>query len=318
MSRTNLKRRVRSWGRRQFYSLFSSIGTLVSHKLATLMTLLVLGIAMALPLGLYVVVDNLRAINLKQSEWGSITIFFDASVGQEAAAGMATDMRAHGATVQLISPEEGMAEFSASSGFSSAADLFDENPLPWVAVLSPEDDDARPLDVWVNDWQAWLEQSEGIDLVQVDHKWLQRLSGLLALGRGLMTVLTVLFSMAVVVVVANTIRLDVASRAEEIEVMSMVGANNGFIRQPFLYTGFWYGLLGAFLALALLFAALVYLQSPLEQLLEAYGSDYMFEGPGLRLSLLVLLTGGILGFCGAFLSVQRHLHLLARGRVIGL
>ncbi|HKJ15913.1 MAG TPA: permease-like cell division protein FtsX [Xanthomonadales bacterium] len=318
MSKRALRRKARSWGRRQLYSLFSSIGTLVSHKLATLMTLLVLGIAMALPLGLFVVVENLRSIDLQQSEWGSVTVFFDASVDSESAAETAHAIEQRNAEVRLVSPEEGMAEFSASSGFSSAADLFDENPLPWVAILTPGAENEQPLEAWVSEWQAWLEQREGVDLVQVDHKWLQRLAGLLALGRGLMTVLTVLFSLAVVVVVANTIRLDVASRSEEIEVMSMVGANNGFIRQPFLYSGFWYGMLGALLALVLMLAAIFYLQSPLEQLLEAYGSQYLLKGLGVQRSLLVLLSGGFLGLCGAFLSVQRHLRLLAQGHGIGL
>jgi cell division transport system permease protein len=308
MSQTTIKRRLRSWGRRQLYSLFSSIGTLISHKLATLMTLLVLGIAMALPLGLFVAVNNLNSIDLKQSEWGSVTVFFESSVTEEQAQELVLAAEENNAVVRLVSPQEGMAEFSASSGFSSAADLFEKNPLPWVAVLTPAAEDERPLDEWVSEWQSWLELRDG---------WMQRLAGLLALGRALMTVLTVLFSLAVVVVVANTIRLDVANRADEIEVMSMVGANNGFIRQPFLYSGFWYGMLGALLALILLYSALIYLQTPLENLLDAYGNQYSLEGLGVYRSFLVLLAGGFLGFAGAWLSVQRYLRLLARGRSIG-
>lgn len=317
MSTATTRRQLRSWGRRQLYSLFSSIGTLLSHKLATLMTALVLGIAMALPLGLFVTVENLRAVDLHASEFGSITVFLEREEGEALAASLASAVAERGgAEVRLISPDEGMEEFTATSGFNQAADFFDENPLPWVAVLSPAPDQQADIDAWVQNWEPWLEERAGIELVQVDHKWMQRLSGLLALGEAIITVLAVLFSLAVVVVVANTIRLDVANRAEEIEVMSLVGANNGFIRQPFLYSGFWYGLAGAALALVLLFGGLAYLQGPLERLMDAYGNQHRLLGLGFDRALLVLLIGGFLGLAGAWLSVQRHLRLLAHGRGI--
>ncbi len=317
MSRSSLKRRLRSWGRRQLYSLFSSIGTLLGNKLASLMTVLVLGIAMALPLGLYIAVENLRAIDLNESDWASVTVFLGAD--RDAAGALAFKAAVEGeggAAVELISPDEGMKEFTASSGFSQAAGLFDENPLPWVAVLSPAGEEVPQVDAWVVHWQAWLEAREEVELVQIDHKWVQRLAGFLALGEATIAVLTVLFSLAVIVVVANTIRLDVASRAEEIEIMSMVGATNSFIRQPFLYSGFWYGVLGALLALILLLGALAYLQGPLERLLDAYGNQFRLQPVGARRSVVVLLIGGLLGLSGAWLSVQRHLRRLAHGRGI--
>ena len=137
MSRRSLKRRLRSWTRRQFYSLFSSIGTLLSHKLASLMTVLVLGVAMVLPLGLYLAVENLRAIELNESDWASVTVFFNIGSDADTAQAFAAAVEERGgATVELISPEAGMAEFTASSGFSQAVEVFEENPLPWVAVLS--------------------------------------------------------------------------------------------------------------------------------------------------------------------------------------
>lgn len=296
------------------YSLFSSMGTLVSHKLASMMTILVLGIAMVLPLGLFVAVNNLQAIDVSESDWASVTVFLDAGGDPAAANGFKADAEARGgATIALISPDQGMAEFTTSSGFSQATVLFDENPLPWVAVLSPSPDSVSEVDVWVSDWQAWLAQRDDVDLVQIDHKWVQRLAGFLALGEATIAVLTVLFSLAVIVVVANTIRLDVANRAEEIEVMSMVGANSGFIRQPFLYSGFWYGLLGAALALILLYGALAYLQGPLARLLDAYGNQFRLVTLGPHRAALVLVLGGLLGLVGAWISVQRHLRRLSRG-----
>jgi cell division transport system permease protein len=118
----------------------------------------------------------------------------------------------------------------------------------------------------------------------------------------------VLFSLAVIVVVANTIRLDVASRSHEIEVLHLVGAGRGFIRQPFLYLGFWYGLLGALLALLLLGACMMYLAAPMARLLDAYGNQFDPSGLSPMAIPLVLACGALLGLLGAWLAVTRYLH----------
>jgi len=130
-------------------------------------------------------------------------------------------------------------------------------------------------------------------------------------------VLTVMFSLAVIVVVANTIRLDVASHADEIQVLSLVGAGNGFIRQPFLYSGFWYGLLGAALALILFNLGLFYLQQPLERLLDAYGNRFQVANFDGRTVVLILFLGGFLGFLGAWIAVQRYLRQIRNGGMLG-
>ena len=308
MNVRDTRRGARAWGRRQLYSFFSSLGTLLGHRLGTLMTVTALGIAMLLPLGLYVALDNLRGLDLRQEEWGTITVFLRPEVTAKQAAELAGRIgRERGADVVAVSPEQGMAEFAQSSGFGQAVDLFEENPLPWVLLVTPRLDAEQDIEAAVGDLGDWLGRQEGADLVQVDFKWLQRLAGLLALGDAFVTVLTALFALAVIVVVANTIRLDVANRAHEIEVLLMVGAGNGFIRQPFLYLGFWYGLLGALLALLLLAFCLLYLSRPLGRLLETYGSSVIFGGPGAGGVLLVLLCGGLLGLLGAWLAVQRYL-----------
>jgi cell division transport system permease protein len=308
MNIRDTRRSARAWGRRQLYSFFSSLGTLLGHRLSTLMTVLVLGIAMLLPLGLYVTLDNLRGLDLQKEDWGTLTVFLRPEVTGAQAADLAARIgQERGAEVVAVSPEQGMEEFARSSGFGQALDLFEENPLPWVLLVTPRLAPQKDIEAAVGELGAWLGEQQGVDLVQADFKWLQRLAGLLALGEAFVTVLTVLFSLAVVVVVGNTIRLDVANRAHEIEVLLMVGAANGFIRQPFLYLGFWYGLLGALLALLLLALCLLYLSRPLGQLLQAYGSSVAIGGPGASSVLLVLLCGGLLGLLGAWLAVQRYL-----------
>jgi len=222
-----------------------------------------------------------------------------------------------GMTSDVISPAQGMAQFREASGFGQALDMFEENPLPWVVLVTPQPAEDVPLEAAVAQIEEWLLQQEDVDLVQVDFKWLQRLAGLLALGDALISVLTVFFSLAVVVVVSNTIRMDVANRSEEIQVLSLVGAGEGFIRQPFLYSGFWYGLLGATLALLLFNGCLFYLKRPLEGLLDAYGNSFTvhnLDGVGV---LFVFFAGGFLGFIGAWVSVQRYLRMINTDGMLG-
>jgi len=318
MSITTIRRSSRAWGRRQLYSFFSSLGTLLHHRVGTLMTVLVLGIAMALPLGLYVTVKNLRALDLQQDQWGTITVFLQGDAKEEQALSLVGLINQDlNASAQAVSPEQGMEEFRAASGIGQALDMFDDNPLPWVLLVMPEPVEGQELKELVTMLDAWLQGRPEVDLVQVDFKWLQRLAGLLELGDALISVLTIMFSLAVVVVVANTIRMDVANRAEEIQVLSLVGAGNGFIRQPFLYSGFWYGLLGALLALLLFNLCLHYLRQPLELLLDAYGNVFVVQNLTWKGVILMLFAGGLLGFCGAWLSVQRYLREIREGGMLG-
>ncbi len=313
-----VRRRLRAWFRRQLYSFFSSLGTLLGHRLATMMTVLVLGIAMVLPLGLYLAVSNLRALDLQQDEWGAITVFLNIDIDEKGAAELARVINGRAdASAETVSPQQGMEEFRQASGFGQVLDLFDDNPLPWVLLVTPQPRDGQELGVVVATLDAWLQQQDAVDITQVDHKWLQRLSGLIELGQAFVMVLSVMFSLAVFVVVANTIRLDVANRSEEIQVLSLFGAGDSFIRLPFLYSGFWYGLLGALFALMLLSVSVLYLQQPLEDLLDAYGNRLEMKIPGFSCALLILLGGGILGLLGAWISVQQYLRHLKRNGMLG-
>jgi cell division transport system permease protein len=308
----HLSRNSRAWGRRQLYSFFSSLGTLLSHRLGTLMTVLVLGIAMALPIGLYVTVKNLRELDLQQDQWGTISVFLRQESGEEQAGSLARLIaRDLNANAKTVSPEQGMEEFREASGFGQALDMLDDNPLPWVLLVVPDPAEDEDLGELVANLDAWLRNRPEVDLVQVDFKWLQRLSGLLELGDALVSVLTVVFSLAVVVVVANTIRLDVAGRAEEIHVLSLIGAGNSFIRQPFLYSGLWYGMLGALLALLLFNLCLNFLRQPLEQLVDAYGNSFAVYNLDGSEVVLTVFAGGMLGLLGAWVSVQRYLRQMS-------
>lgn len=318
MKRPDLRHRLRASLRRQLYSFFSSLGTLFGHRLGTALTVLVLGIAMALPLGLHVALQNLRDIDLRQDEWGAITVFLQPGVTESAAQELIERISARpDASATGISPEAGLAEFREASGFGSALDVLESNPLPWVLEVRPQPAAGEELASAVGRLANWLESQDRVEAVVVDHTWLQRLAGILDFGRALVTLLTALFSVTVLVVVANTIRLDVANRADEIEVLSLVGASNAFIRLPFLYSGFWYGLFGGAVALLLLQFGMAYVKAPLQQLIDAYGRQFQVSGLGLREGVGVILGGGMLGVAGAWISVGRYLRALQREALAG-
>lgn len=319
LSISQIRRKNRAWSRRHSYSFFSSLGVLLQHKVGTLMTVLVLGLAMFLPLGLYVTLANLGEMNLHQDEWSAVTVFFASGTNEVEVRRVADELEKslQPEKVVVISPAEGLAGFREASGFGESLDMLEENPLPWVMQVSPQPGSTGQVEESVAELTAYLQSIDSIEVTQFDYKWLQRLGRMLELGEAVVTVLIILFGFAVMVVVANTIRLDVASHAEEIEILALVGAGNAFIRQPFLYTGLWYGLMGGMLAIVLLYLTLFYLGGPLGLLLETYGTVFSMRGLGGSNTLWLLLGGGLLGWLGAWISVQRYLRLLQVGGRLG-
>jgi len=277
------------------------------------MTAVVLGIAMVLPVGLLLTLENLRKIDLQQDQWGTLTVFLQMDVTEEQVQELEMQLGLRSvANTNAISPQQGLQEFREASGFGKALDVLENNPLPWVLEVQPQWLENQNIDEQVAGLTSWLEGQQMVESVVVDSKWLRRLAGLIRLGDAFVSVLGFMFSLAVLVVIANTIRLDVGNRADEIEVLSLVGAGPGFIRLPFLYSGFWYGLLGAFFALLLLELSLAYLRAPLASLMAAYGSSFGLEGLSIPQVFFMFLAGGTLGWLGAWIAVQRYLRQLIR------
>lgn len=283
------------------------------------MTVLVLGIAMFLPLGLHITLLNLERLDLREDQWGALTVFMKADVEQDQASQLALELtqddRVSG--VEMISPEQGLTEFQNASGFGLSLELLDSNPLPWVLSITPGNSQDSDRGMIAEQLVSDIADNEAVESVDYDYKWLQRLGALLDLGRAAVSVLMLLFSVSVAVVVANTIRLDVAARTEEIEILALVGANPGFIRQPFLYSGFWYGLFGGIVAMVLTNGVLLYMDGPLQRLLHSYGEQQQLHGLGGLQTLTLLGIAGLLGLCGALVAVQRHLISLRVGGSLG-
>ena len=302
---------LRAWLRRHAYSFFSSIGALLRQPLVSLMTISVLAIALCLPLGLYTALDNLREISRDWERLDSISVFLDQTQGEEQARRLASGLSTWPAVLSVdpISPAAGMHELAGQTGLNAvdiAPDWIDElsesaNPLPWTLEVSPM------VDVDVAVLAEEIRALEGVDLVIVDLAWLQRLDALLAVFARLVELLAVLFSAAVLFVIANNIRADIQSRHEEIEVMALVGATPAYVRRPFLYSGLWMGLFGAVLAWLMLLAGLELLKGPMQSLALTYGSPAQLAAPPMVLVIAMIIGSGLLGIFGAALAVSRQL-----------
>ncbi len=285
-------------------NLTGAVARVVDRPLGSLMTVLVIAIALVVPAGLRVMVDNARALSGTWEGAADFTVYLEMAVDEPAAEALTEQVaqRIDVERAELLSRSDALAEFRAYSGFGGALDLLDENPLPHALIVRPAGTGAD-LDRLV----AELDALEETALVQLDTEWLERLRAILDLARRVVDVTTVLLGLAVIVVIGNTIRLEIGNRREEIEIIKLVGGSDGYIRRPFLYLGLCYGLGAGILAALIIILGLGLVASPARALMELYGSDYRLAGLSLSDTAWLLGVGGFLGWAGAGIAVARHL-----------
>jgi cell division transport system permease protein len=284
-----------------------SLVRLAIVPVSSLMTALVLSVALALPAGLYVFLDNVKRVTESLESVSQMTLYLQKDLPQERSAAITSQLRQDQrfAQVDFISSEQALEEFKTFSGWGDVLSYLDNNPLPAVIVVRPLMLPVAPdlLEIWA----AELRSIPGVESVQVDMQWVKRLYSLYELlSRGILA-LSGLLAMAMVLIVGNTIRLAIESRREEIVVVKMVGGTDAYVRRPFLYTGFWYGLCSAILAWIMVAAVLWWLREPVDHLAALYASRFNLEGLSLGAGLLLLCLGSALGVGGAWLAVKRHL-----------
>lgn len=299
-----------AWTDQHLYSALSSLGRLWQRRGATLLTVLVMALALALPLLLELAVRNLERFGGALEDSREVSVFLAPSLGEREALVLRTrtlelpDV----AAAEYRTPAQGLEELRALAGFGEALELLRENPLPGVLLVTPRAD-ASPERVHA--LAAALDALDGVEFVQLDLAWRERLARALALAARAVLVLGVLLGAGALLVVGNTIRLDVAGRADEIAIVQLLGGSDGFVRRPFLYAGAWYGLFAAATALLGVLAAQLALAQPVADLAETYGSAYRLHGLSWRTIGATLLAGIVLGWLGAWAACGRH---LASGR----
>ena len=273
---------------------------------SSVLTWLVIGIALALPVGLNVALDNVSQVSAGWDSPAQISLFLQGEVSPDRLRELEAEMGARQdvSKTRVISREEALDEFRTLSGFADVLASLPKNPLPDLILVTP---DAALDGPAVSALRVELQGNSDVAEAVLDMEWLQRLNSLMALSRRLVLAIGCMLVVGVMLILGNTIRLAIESRRDEIVIVKLVGGSNGFVRRPFLYTGLWYGVGGGVLAALLVSAALWSLEKPISDLAILYESAFQLSGLGVMGSLNLVILGGLLGLAGAWLAVSRHL-----------
>lgn len=274
----------------------------------SLLTALVIAIALALPTSLHLLLNNVQALLNSWDQQSNLTLFLESGLNERAVQQLHQELSAWPeiSSSRHISAEQALQDFRASSGLAEVLETLDENPLPAAIVLQPNVQEIEALELL----EKKLAKLTGVESVVIDTAWIARLNAMLDLGKRFILALGLALSCAVLLVIFNTIRLAIANRADEILITKLVGATDAFVRRPFLYTGAWFGFGGGVIALVLAETLIILLQKPVIQLATLYQSDYLLQGVSPSELLFVPLAGLAIGVLGAYMAVSKHLREL--------
>jgi cell division transport system permease protein len=297
---------VSIWFSRHVVMAFGALARLVRQPIASLMIILVIAVTLAIPAALNLVVRSAVAVSSGWTNALDFSIYLKRGVSESEATGLAKIIgeRADVESVRLVTADEALAEFKQESGFGDALDALTENPLPHTLVIRPAAANTTQSIILLQEELGNLPEAE---FVQADTDWVRRFHAILDIVRRAVVIGASLLALAIVVIIGNTIRLDIQNRRDEIEVTKLIGASNGFVRRPFLWSGFWYGLCGGLLALGLVQYGLYLLAQPAARLASLYQSSASVLGLNLGESLAIIGVGVVLGLVGSWFAVARHL-----------
>ena len=289
--------------------LLESIMRLLHDPLASLMTLMVIAVALSLPGGLYVGLKNIQAVTNQWDEQSIISLYLFANLEDTDALALSHKIssRADVVSVAYVSKEEGLRYFEQSSGYQSILSALPETPLPIVLQVIP----AVPVDLATLDQleslRSQLAAFSAVEYAELDAQWLQRLASVLSFGQRFVYALSGLLIGAVLLIVGNTIRMAVESRRDEVLVMKLVGATDHYIRRPFLYMGFWFGLLGGLFACMTILLVSWWVSTPAERLIALYQSDFSLQTFNVDEVILCLTISAFIGVVGAWCAVNKNI-----------
>ncbi len=294
------------WMSRHASTCVGALGRLCRQPFASLMIVLVIGVTLALPAAINVVVKNAQAVSSNWSNALDFSVYMQKGISSSDAEGLARliGQRADISSVELITADDALVEFKQQSGFGAALDQLGENPLPHALVVRPNPGSTSASLILLQEEIGNLPE---VELVQVDTEWVQRFHAILDIVRQAIAIGSALLGIAIVVVIGNTIRLDIENRREEIEVTKLIGASNAFVRRPFLWTGFWYGLVGGLFALALVQYGLYLLKEPVSRLAGLYQGNISVVSLGLNESAAIVGAAVFLGLFASWTTAARHM-----------
>jgi cell division transport system permease protein len=301
---------IRAYFARHAQTLVGSLGRILHQPFATLMTMGVVAVALAVPLLLSLFLTNVRTATGNWNDAFDLSVYLDKKASAVRTASMAKQLRQRGdvAAVRVITADQALAEFRNDSGFGKALDALSDNPLPDTLIVTPTPAASTPQSTAA--LRGAIAAMPDVQAVQLDTEWVKRLHAMLDILRRVVWLTGGLLGVGVVLIVGNTIRLEILNRRAEIEVMKLVGASDGFARRSFLYSGVWYGLGGGLMALILVAIAVAVLGRPVDEVAKLYGSRFHLQGLGFTTGVLVLCLAAGLAWFGSWLAATRHIRAI--------
>lgn len=290
-------------------AIFYSLAKLWQSNLSTWITLSAIAIALCLPASLHLLLQNLKSLTDDKREVPTISLFIKQNISEQRARdrGELLEELSQIDKVVLVPRDEALKDFRKITGFAETLETLDENPLPHVLVVTPHINLIGNPEEDMEKLAAKLNTYPEIDLVQMDIEWVRRLRSILRIAERAIFVISALLALTVLLVIGNTIRLNIENRKEEIKVSKLIGATSSYIRRPFLYTGVWYGLFGGVMSLVLVHLALLWFVGPVNELARLYGSTFVISGLSVSSTFFILLASSLLGLVGAWIAVGSHL-----------
>ncbi len=306
VSRRSGTQRFAGWREHHGWSMAASLKRLGARPLGTLLTVAVMGVALALPLAFYLLLGNVQRMGDALGRNQSISVFMKSqqNAGGAETAAAALRERHDVAGVTVRTPRDGLEELAKMQGFTGALQSLENNPLPFVLEVKPAP--GLSADAAGSLVEA-MKSLPGVDVVQDNGSWRTRLDALLGVGTRAVLVLATLLGIAALLVVGNTVRVDIQSRSAEIGVLLLMGASRAFVRRPYLYAGIWFGLFAGVLAVAIAAGLELVMAAPVEKLTAAYDGSVVFGGLPIWLLVAVPFVSAALGWLGARLVSARQL-----------
>jgi len=288
-------------------SLVFSLGKIYAAPTTTIMTVAVIGITLSLPGGFYLFLKNIDAMSGDFRSSTQITLYLDIDITEKKARAVQNEVAntPDVGDTHFISKQESLEAFRLTSGFGKSIDTLANNPLPHSIIVEPlSSADTFAVKNLLNSLQAL----PGVEIAKLDTEWLERLYTILEIAKRSVAIITLLFAFAVLLIIGNTIRLDIQNRYQEIIVTKLIGATNAFIRRPFLYGGLWYGLLGGIISWLIVEIGYMAVAGPLNRLNLLYQADLVLITFTFQDFIILISSSTLLGLTGSWIAVARHLN----------
>lgn len=275
------------------------------NLLATTLMFVVMGVTLSLPGTLYIIVDNLNRLAANLQDDPQISLFLKLDIDNTTIEALADKLEAHPQiqSHRFASKDSAWEQLLQQADTAAVAVNLEKNPLPDAYFVTPNVMTPDELEILQSELQQW----EGIEVAQLDTSWIKRLNALLQLGKKGILVLAALLGFALIVIIGNTVRLQILTQREEIQVSKLIGATDSFIRRPFLYAGTIYGLGGGLVACLLLVSIISLFNVSIADLSESYASDFRLDLPSVSTSMYVIASAILLSWIGSLIAVNRSL-----------